>query len=368
MVRFQPLSLAQLTCLAALTTYTCGLSFLMHASRRNVNGQYLVTTSVFLAEVLKLVVSVAMEACSLASPRLPLTTFDVGSEEKLLGSPTLEEKELEIGQRDWPARSSASGRHNTAGKRLAHVAHLVFARDCWKMALPAALYVCQNMLQLFAITTISPGTYQALTQMKILAASVLSVIVLKRSYSKQQWLSILVLVVGVMLLSNSKLERHNTQVVLAAGPLSARVSHLSYTYVREWAQKSCGIIAVLAACTYGSGGAVVMEMTVKDGKASLWVRNAQLAVFSLLPAGAAVVYAAHTLGGWDPMRNFGAWAWSTVLVRSLGGFLISYVLKKCDAIMKGEPPRRGLVSCVSADIFPSCRDCDERRHDSLARY
>lgn len=141
------LSPLQYACIATLTAYTSGLSFLMHASRKGPDGLYFASTSVFLGESLKLVISLYMEHRRIGYED---SMIEAESEERLLDSPTIDEKDQEMQKSihigTWPKIRSE-----------------IFANDCWKMSIPAALYVCQNILQLFAITTITPGLYQAVT-------------------------------------------------------------------------------------------------------------------------------------------------------------------------------------------------------------
>ena len=134
-------------------------------------------------------------------------------------------------------------------------------------------------------------------------------------------MSIFVLLIGVIIVSVSKIKEGSAKSLNADAVIAAKLF---------------GVFAVLAACTLGSGAAVYMEKVLKsDVKTSLWVRNAQLSLFSLIPAGIAVLYEAYNQGAWHPLQWFGTWAWLTVVARSIGGFLIALILKQCDALVKG---------------------------------
>ena len=297
----------------------------MHASRRDKRAAYLVSTSVFLAESIKFAISIGMECKRVIGVHQYIQIPDSDSSEKGLMSPTLEEK----------LEQENCSKHST----LRTVCKLVFSNDCWKLGIPALLYVIQNMLQLFAISNVSPATYQALTQVKILAASLLSVWLLKRRYTLKQWSSVCVLCIGVAILSTSKVnEKKQTGLDIASVVKNGAVITQDNTLqmVIENSAKLVGVLSVLLACSFGSGGAVVMEMVIKDNRASIWVRNAQLATFSIVASGCAIQYDAYKQGTFDPLQHFGLAAWATVAARSLGGFLIAYVLQQCDAVLKGE--------------------------------
>lgn len=305
--------------LSSLTAYTCGLSFLMHTSRKGNDGLYFVSTSVFMGEAMKLIICLFLERQSIDTRA---NDDGTGSEVNLLSDISSdngdEEKQSNVFQHGpWQL-----------------VRNRVFSSDCWKLATPAVLYVCQNILQLYALTAITPGIYQAITQMKIVAASILSVLLLKRSYTRQQWISIVTLTIGVIVLSTTLKAPAQSSSVSSSESAEIATTTKVQDLVNDGAA-IIGMVAVLMACSLGSAGAVVMEMVIKDAKASVWVRNVQLAMFSLIPAGAAMAHECYKSKTSNPLLHFGFWAWCTVVARSLGGILISLVLKHCDTILKG---------------------------------
>lgn len=139
--------------------------------------------------------------------------------------------------------------------------------------------------------------------MKTLAASLFSVWLLKRCYSKQQWISVCVLATGVMLLSRANIDqsRHASSIRLASD-MTNEDNHQQLLLERT--RMLFGIFADLVACSTGSAGAVIMEMTIKDAKVGIWIRNAQLAIFSLIPAGFAVLREVYKSNAWDPLQHF----------------------------------------------------------------
>lgn len=75
-------------------------------------------------------------------------------------------------------------------------------------------------------------------------------------------------------------------------------------------------------------------MSPQRQAADLWIRNIQLAFFSLLPAGLAVISpdlsstAPRPSGG--VFANFGVWSWSVVLIQVAGGLVTAVVIKYSD--------------------------------------
>ncbi|TCD61672.1 hypothetical protein EIP91_008094 [Steccherinum ochraceum] len=218
----------------------------------------------------------------------------------------------------------------------------VFRADCWKLSIPAILYVIQNNLQFVAVSNLDAATFQVSYQMKILTTAAFSVLLLRRKLSPTKWLALLFLAIGV-------------GIVQIQNGTSSTSLHHDMNAVK-------GFTAVVAACFTSGLAGVYFEMVLKNSQADLWVRNVQLSLFSLLPALAAIVFsgpsdaAAVSPLGWfgtNIFANFTGWAWATVLVQVLGGLLTALVIKYADNILKGFATSLSIVISfmVSVAVF-----------------
>lgn len=81
--------------------------------------------------------------------------------------------------------------------RLHQLSLAMFSADCWKLSIPAILYVIQNNLQYLAASNLDVATFQVTYQMKILTTAFFSVIMLKKRLSFGKWMALLLLAVGV---------------------------------------------------------------------------------------------------------------------------------------------------------------------------
>ena len=77
------------------------------------------------------------------------------------------------------------------------VCNEVFSPDCWKLSIPALLYVIQNSLQFVAISNLPVATFQVTYQMKILTTAAFSVALLRKKLSSSKWISLFFLAIGV---------------------------------------------------------------------------------------------------------------------------------------------------------------------------
>ncbi|KAG5727975.1 UDP-galactose transporter [Termitomyces sp. T112] len=231
----------------------------------------------------------------------------------------------------------------TRVRRLRKLVNSIFSLDCWKLSIPAILYVIQNNLQYVAASNLDAATFQVTYQMKILTTAGFSVLLLRRKLSSSQWLALLFLAIGVGIV---QIQAGETRTVLA--PLAEDADVVTMNAL-------IGFLAVAAACFTSGLAGVYFEMVLKNSQADLWVRNVQLSLFSLLPALAPIIFSNHDdleARGWFSalFRHFGLWAWATVAVQVLGGLVTAMVIKYSDNILKGFATSLSIVLSFLASV------------------
>ena len=106
----------------------------------------------------------------------------------------------------WRRRASSSSKRSHARwyadprqitQRSRIVSKAILGHDCWKLAVPAALYVLQNNLQYVAASNLDVATFQISYQMKILTTAFFSVTMLDRRLSLYKWGCLFALAMGV---------------------------------------------------------------------------------------------------------------------------------------------------------------------------
>merc|ERR1711865_1225648 len=204
--------------LGMLTLQNCGAVLLMRYTRTiDSEQQYLTSTAVILGEVFKLIISGM------------LVLQQEGTLMKMFADP----------------------------------------REVAKSSVPALLYLLQNNLQYIAVSNLQPATYQVTYQLKILSTAVLSVIMLKKSLSRDQWIALLVLTCGVITVQFAE---------YLAGSTTAKSS--------ETLNLTLGLTCTLIATLSSGLAGVYFEYVIKGGdgggvKMSVWERNFQLAGYSV---------------------------------------------------------------------------------------
>ncbi|KAM5538136.1 hypothetical protein V8D89_008333 [Ganoderma adspersum] len=232
---------------------------------------------------------------------------------------------------------------------LRRVCHEIFSPDCWKLSIPALLYVVQNSLQFVAISNLPVATFQVTYQMKILTTAAFSVALLRKRLSSSKWISLFLLAIGVGIVQLQTLATRQVPPNTHIG--SAHESAPLHIHIMSPLK---GFGAVTAACFTSGLAGVYFEMVLKNSKADLWVRNVQLSLFSLLPAILPLFFETHhpARGGlWaNLLRNFGGWAWATVVIQVLGGLITALVIKYSDNILKGFATSLSIVLSFLASV------------------
>lgn len=222
-------------------------------------------------------------------------------------------------------------------------------KDTLRMSVPAILYTIQNNMIYIALNSLEVVTFQVLYQTKLIVTGLLSVAFLHRSLTKRQWVAILGLTVGVILVELSSDDSVKTVSIevttTTTGPLAKSV----------WGTLAGGVVAIICAFL-SSSASVYTEAVVKRAEAecstppSLWVRNVQLCIFTIPVACMGVALqndllfssAGDTEDATDPtgdlferlMRGFDAPAQILVLLNASGGLIVAVVLKYGDNLLR----------------------------------
>ncbi|VDM17252.1 unnamed protein product [Hydatigera taeniaeformis] len=203
---------------------------------------------------------------------------------------------------------------------------------------PALIYVIQNNVILFALSCLDATVFQRIQvtyQLKLLTTTMFSVLFLHRNISFVQWMSQIVLFIGVAVV---QLQDYTAQ---SSAPTSLDASG------------AAGLMAVLSASILSGFAAVYFEKILKHSPKSLWTRNFELSLASIAIA---LVAQAISEGGRVKENGFFYgfdWlVWTTVGLQSIGGILVALVVKHADNILKGFACSASIIiTCVISFVF-----------------
>ena len=306
--------------------------------------RYLTSTAVFMNEVLKLTVCLTFSLYEIARTMSP----------------------------SMPATSLFSGVMST-----------VFTGDSWKLAIPASLYVLQNSLQYVAISNLDSVTFQVTYQFKIIPTAIFSVVLLDRSLTLRQWVSLGLLMLGVGIV---QMPVRNPTIASLENPRSRfyfprelsewrHFGHSAALPLHDLHKRSAtyegiaedesllnpqmnavlGFAAAIGGSVVSAGASVYFEKILKDSntQASLWIRNVQLAFYSLFPA---LFIGVMFVDGEEIARHgffvgYNWLIWTTIVFQSGGGILVSLCVKYADNIVKSFAMGISILISLCASVW-----------------
>ncbi|EPT27586.1 UDP-galactose transporter subfamily protein [Toxoplasma gondii ME49] len=186
-----------------------------------------------------------------------------------------------------------------------------------QVGVPAVLYTLQNNLIFVALSNLSGAVYQVTYQFKILTTAVLSVLILHKRLPLVKWVALLILTGGVAIIS------------LPSGDSTTSHGNLNQ------GNPVIGLIAVFSACLTSGFAGVYLEKILKETPVSIWVRNIQLALYgTVLAVLGAYWNDGDKIQQYGFFQGYNVIVWSAVLLQALGGLIVAAVLKYADNILK----------------------------------
>ncbi|KAM7405349.1 hypothetical protein PAMP_012617 [Pampus punctatissimus] len=204
-----------------------------------------------------------------------------------------------------------------------------------KLAVPSLIYTLQNNLQYIAISNLPAATFQVTYQLKILTTALFSVLMLRKSLSRVQWISLLLLFGGVAIV----------QVQQEGNKEASVLDSSNQKYM-------VGLVAVVISCMSSGFAGVYFEKILKGSSASVWLRNVQLGVFGTALGmlglwwndGAAIAEHGFLFG-------YTGMVWCVIFNQAFGGLLVAVVVKYADNILKGFATSFSIIVSTVMSIY-----------------
>ncbi|GAA5842871.1 hypothetical protein JCM11251_005833 [Rhodosporidiobolus azoricus] len=270
-------------------------------------------------------------------------------------------------------------------------------QECFKLAIPAALYALQNTLLYTALSNLDAATYQTTYQLKLLTTALFSILFFRRHLSLLKWFSLFLLTLGVAIVqlesvdpssSSSSAKPPSTSTSLHQDPRKGFAAILAacvssglaggwFEYVLKAPSSSPSPAPVPPTpapspktdsdpCPASPTTPTSPKLQLRPDSPSLWARNLQLSVPSLLFSFTGV-FLSHpfrlawekrgldgviqALGGmWE---GFSPLVWGVVANQAVGGLLVAMVVREADSVAKGFATSLAIVlsTLTSALLF-----------------
>lgn len=175
--------------------------------------------------------------------------------------------------------------------------------------------------------------FQVTYQLKILTTALFSVFMLNKQLSRLQWLSLILLFVGV------------ATVQLQPNDNASQADTTNQNHF-------LGLVAVLFSCLMSGFAGVYFEKILKGTKQSVWLRNVQLSALGMV-----IGFVTMVLNDGPALREKGFFngydwlVWVVVCLQSFGGLLVAVVVKYADNILKGFATSGAIILSLVASIY-----------------
>mmetsp|Transcript_11216 Transcript_11216/g.52057 ORF Transcript_11216/g.52057 Transcript_11216/m.52057 type:complete len:327 (+) Transcript_11216:223-1203(+) len=180
-------------------------------------------------------------------------------------------------------------------------------------SLPAFGYFISNNCMFYIIRQLGPTTFQITNNLKVVATAVLMRVFLGRKLTWLRWKALTLLILG------SAVTQLNSE-----NPEESRGS------------KSAYLLVVTNSIASGAAGVISEKLLKGQGNNildSIHWQNMQLYFFGLL-FGMASSHTSNGSSALDIFDGFNKWAYATVVLLSLSGLLVSFILKYLDNFAK----------------------------------
>jgi len=207
-----------------------------------------------------------------------------------------------------------------------------------KVGLPAAAYTVSNNCLFLATTYMDASTAQVLYQGKLLTTAACSVLILQTSLSKTKWTYLVILTLGAM-----------------AVQLNASAHSSGSSSNKAMASPLQGLLIIALGCIMSSSAGVYFEKVLKGSKTSIWMRNVQLGLFSVLVGTVGVYHIdAEAVKEKGFFQGYTRLTWVLVFNQALGGLLVAFACKYANNILKNFACTLSIVlsTLVLAMMFP----------------
>ncbi|KAF9433205.1 hypothetical protein BGZ76_009754 [Entomortierella beljakovae] len=250
-------------------------------------------------------------------------------------------------------------------------------QEILKMLIPSGLYALQNNLLYIALSNLEAATFQVTYQMKILSTAIFSVVMLNRRLSRQKWLSLCLLMIGVTLVQLQNVGTSKSPVIVDSSRNEDDEPDPSEYTLGDHGTKSSdrqdgvsdddssltqnpiiGLLAVLTSCVSSGFAGCYFEKILKGSESDMWVRNLQLGISGSVFSFFAMFYDRHRIYEGGIFQGYSSITWFVITNQALGGLLVAIVVKYADNILKGFATSlsiivSGMISVYFFDFEPS---------------
>ncbi|CAF1313752.1 unnamed protein product [Adineta ricciae] len=200
-------------------------------------------------------------------------------------------------------------------------------RDTLMVSIPAFIYTIQNNLIIIAVSNLDAPTYMVTNQLKIFTTAMFTVTMLNRRLGLIQWLSLVSLFCGICLV---------------------QVDSITSKEPKKDVNAVVGLLAMVCSSISSGFAGVFIEKLLKNSDVSVWIRNIQLGMFSVIGSLSVMfIIDGKEVQEKGILYGYSEMVWMSTIGHSLGGLIVALVIKYADNILKGFASASAIIlACI----------------------
>uniref|UniRef100_A0A0N5C6C3 UDP-galactose translocator n=1 Tax=Strongyloides papillosus TaxID=174720 RepID=A0A0N5C6C3_STREA len=219
-----------------------------------------------------------------------------------------------------------------------YISTFVHWKDMLNTGIPAFLYAIQNLLFQYAISYLDATVLLVTQQLKILTTALFAVLILKSKLSGVQWISMVVLIIGIILIQWKVPESKKSDSVVGNGTEIAKVVKEDFYPLPNPLHippQIIGLVMVFIGTILSGFSGIFLEKIFKKTSQSIWCLNFQLAAFSVpVFFCVSVITDSSKIDEKGLFAGFDWWVIAAYFLFGLHGMVVALLLKHASSILK----------------------------------
>uniref|UniRef100_A0A0N5BDV0 UDP-galactose transporter n=1 Tax=Strongyloides papillosus TaxID=174720 RepID=A0A0N5BDV0_STREA len=236
-----------------------------------------------------------------------------------------------------------------------YISTFVHWKDTLNTGIPAFLYAIQNLLFQYAISYLDATVLLVTQQLKILTTALFAVLILKSKLSGVQWISMVVLIIGIILIQWKVPESKKSDSVVGNGTEIAKVVKEDFYPLPNPLHippQIIGLVMVFIGTILSGFSGIFLEKIFKKTSQSIWCLNFQLAAFSVpVFFCVSVITDSSKIDEKGLFAGFDWWVIAVYFLYGLHGMVVALLLKHASSILKCFASGFVIASTAIVSIF-----------------
>uniref|UniRef100_A0A0K0G0C9 UDP-galactose translocator (inferred by orthology to a human protein) n=1 Tax=Strongyloides venezuelensis TaxID=75913 RepID=A0A0K0G0C9_STRVS len=236
-----------------------------------------------------------------------------------------------------------------------YISTFVHWKDMLNTGIPAFLYAIRNLILQYAISYLDATLLLVTQQLKIFTTALFAILILKSKLSGVQWISMVVLIIGNILIQWKVPESKKSDLVAGNSTGTSKVVKEDFYPLSNSLHippQIIGLVMVFIGTVLSGFSGIFLEKIFKKTSQSIWCLNFQLAAFSVpIFFCVSVITDSSKINEKGLFAGFDWWVIAVYFLYGLHGMIVALLLKHASSILKCFASGLVIASTAVVSIF-----------------